>query len=143
MCGCPPQVYRHSVIAQWRALELDVLLTPMLGPALDLNAPGKTTGEAGSPITSLSLVSSLLSSALCLVGLLGSRRRGALGEDSNPDRLAVRLAGEMGVRWYALGGNELLVLSDIQVGGLVTESMVFGRWCLKSRWDLDKPRKQQ
>ena len=105
MCGCPPQVYRHSVIAQWRALELDVLLTPMLGPALDLNAPGKTTGEAGSPITSLSLVSSLLSSALCLVGLLGSRRRGALGEDSNPDRLAVRLAGEMGVRWYALGGN--------------------------------------
>lgn len=82
MCGCPPQVYRHSVMAQWRALELDVLLTPMLGPALDLNGPGKATGEDGSPITSLSPVSSLQSSALCLVGLLGSRRRGALGEDS-------------------------------------------------------------
>ncbi|KAM9690702.1 fatty-acid amide hydrolase 1 isoform 2-T2 [Dama dama] len=38
------EVYRHSVVAQWRALELDVLLTPMLGPALDLNAPGKATG---------------------------------------------------------------------------------------------------
>nr|XP_020732824.1 fatty-acid amide hydrolase 1 [Odocoileus virginianus texanus] len=36
--------YRHSVIAQWRALELDVLLTPMLGPALDLNGPGKAAG---------------------------------------------------------------------------------------------------
>ena len=36
------------------------------------------------------------------------------------------LAGEMGVRWYALGGNERLVLSDIEVGGLVTESMVLG-----------------
>ncbi|XP_004285814.1 fatty-acid amide hydrolase 1 [Orcinus orca] len=38
------EVYRHSVIAQWRAVELDVLLTPMLGPALDLNGPGKATG---------------------------------------------------------------------------------------------------
>ncbi|KAI4549611.1 hypothetical protein MG293_001941 [Ovis ammon polii] len=38
------EVYRHSVMAQWRALELDVLLTPMLGPALDLNGPGKATG---------------------------------------------------------------------------------------------------
>jgi len=38
------EVYRNSVIAQWRALDLDVLLTPMLGPALDLNAPGKATG---------------------------------------------------------------------------------------------------
>uniref|UniRef100_A0A8C3WGK0 Fatty-acid amide hydrolase 1 n=1 Tax=Catagonus wagneri TaxID=51154 RepID=A0A8C3WGK0_9CETA len=38
------EMYRHSVIAQWRALGLDVLLTPMLGPALDLNAPGKATG---------------------------------------------------------------------------------------------------
>ncbi|XP_013377042.1 PREDICTED: fatty-acid amide hydrolase 1 [Chinchilla lanigera] len=36
--------YRHSVIAEWRALKLDVLLTPMLGPALDLNAPGRATG---------------------------------------------------------------------------------------------------
>lgn len=46
---CPPQVYRKTVIAQWRALDLDVLLTPMLGPALDLNAPGKATGEARHP----------------------------------------------------------------------------------------------
>ena len=99
-------------MAQWRALELDVLLTPMMGPALDLNGPGKATGEAGSPITSLSPVSSLLSSALCLVRLLGSRRRGALGEDSTPDRRAVWLAGEKGVRWYALGGNELSIIKD-------------------------------
>ena len=42
---CVPQVYRNTVIAQWKALDLDVLLTPMLGPALDLNAPGRTTGE--------------------------------------------------------------------------------------------------
>ncbi|XP_059545688.1 fatty-acid amide hydrolase 1 isoform X3 [Myotis daubentonii] len=38
------EVYRSSVITQWRALDLDVLLTPMLGPAMDLNAPGKATG---------------------------------------------------------------------------------------------------
>ncbi|XP_007944911.1 fatty-acid amide hydrolase 1 [Orycteropus afer afer] len=38
------EVYRNTVIAQWRALDLDVLLTPMLSPALDLNAPGKATG---------------------------------------------------------------------------------------------------
>ncbi|XP_036112008.1 fatty-acid amide hydrolase 1 [Molossus molossus] len=38
------EVYRNSVIAQWRALDLDVLLTPMLGPAMDLNAPGKASG---------------------------------------------------------------------------------------------------
>uniref|UniRef100_A0A4X1W4W3 Fatty-acid amide hydrolase 1 n=2 Tax=Sus scrofa TaxID=9823 RepID=A0A4X1W4W3_PIG len=38
------EMYRHSVIAQWRALDLDVVLTPMLSPALDLNAPGKATG---------------------------------------------------------------------------------------------------
>ncbi|XP_029804891.1 fatty-acid amide hydrolase 1 isoform X2 [Suricata suricatta] len=38
-----PLVYRNSVIAQWRALDLDVLLTPMLGPALNLNAPGRAT----------------------------------------------------------------------------------------------------
>ncbi|KAK2106672.1 hypothetical protein P7K49_016186, partial [Saguinus oedipus] len=37
-------VYRNTVIDQWKALDLDVLLTPMLGPALDLNAPGRTTG---------------------------------------------------------------------------------------------------
>ncbi|KAM5266407.1 fatty-acid amide hydrolase 1 isoform 1-T5 [Hipposideros larvatus] len=38
------ELYRNSVIAQWRALDLDVLLTPMLGPAMDLNVPGKATG---------------------------------------------------------------------------------------------------
>ncbi|XP_060061938.1 fatty-acid amide hydrolase 1 isoform X2 [Erinaceus europaeus] len=36
--------YRNSVIAQWKALDLDVLLTPMLGPAPNLNAPGRATG---------------------------------------------------------------------------------------------------
>ncbi|KAF6344505.1 fatty acid amide hydrolase [Rhinolophus ferrumequinum] len=38
------EVYRNSVITQWRALDLDVLLTPMLGPAMDLNYPGKAAG---------------------------------------------------------------------------------------------------
>lgn len=38
------EVYRNTVIAQWRALDLDVLLTPMLGPALDLKAAGRATG---------------------------------------------------------------------------------------------------
>ncbi|XP_004599493.2 fatty-acid amide hydrolase 1 [Ochotona princeps] len=38
------EVYRNTVIAQWRALDLDVLLTPMLSPAMDLNAPGQATG---------------------------------------------------------------------------------------------------
>ncbi|KAH0504303.1 Fatty-acid amide hydrolase 1 [Microtus ochrogaster] len=37
-------MYRNSVIAQWKAMNLDVLLTPMLGPALDLNASGRATG---------------------------------------------------------------------------------------------------
>lgn len=61
-CWCPPQLYRNSVIAQWRALDLDVLLTPILGPALDLNAPGRATGEACCPSTPLTCppVSSLL-----------------------------------------------------------------------------------
>lgn len=38
------EMYRSSVITQWRALDLDVLLTPMLGPAMNLNAPGQSTG---------------------------------------------------------------------------------------------------
>ncbi|XP_058159620.1 fatty-acid amide hydrolase 1 isoform X2 [Dasypus novemcinctus] len=38
------ELYRNAVIAQWRALDLDVLLTPMLSPAMDLNAPGRATG---------------------------------------------------------------------------------------------------
>ncbi|XP_006899039.1 PREDICTED: fatty-acid amide hydrolase 1-like [Elephantulus edwardii] len=38
------EMYRNAVIAQWRALDLDVLLTPMLSPALDLNTPGRATG---------------------------------------------------------------------------------------------------
>lgn len=91
--GTLREVYRHSVMAQWESPELDVLLTPMLGPALDLNGPGKATGEAGSPITYLSPVSSFLSSALCLVGLLGSRRRGTPGEDSTPREQARSLVG--------------------------------------------------
>nr|AAH06863.1 Fatty acid amide hydrolase [Mus musculus] len=38
------EMYRQSVIAQWKAMNLDVVLTPMLGPALDLNTPGRATG---------------------------------------------------------------------------------------------------
>lgn len=44
------QMYRCSVITQWRAQELDVVLAPMLGPAPDLNGPGKATGEAPEPL---------------------------------------------------------------------------------------------
>ncbi|XP_043819122.1 fatty-acid amide hydrolase 1-like [Dromiciops gliroides] len=36
--------YRHSVINQWKMLNLDVVLTPMLSPALGINYPGKVTG---------------------------------------------------------------------------------------------------
>ncbi|KAM5249012.1 fatty-acid amide hydrolase 1 [Ctenodactylus gundi] len=38
------EMYRNAVIAEWKALDLDVLLTPMLSPALNLNAPGRATG---------------------------------------------------------------------------------------------------
>lgn len=88
LCWYPPQVYRSSVITQWRALDLDVLLTPMLGPAMDLNAPGKATGEGCLPTMPLPAPPapaspahpfSSMSSALCLARLLGSRRGGALG----------------------------------------------------------------
>ncbi|XP_074077621.1 fatty-acid amide hydrolase 1-like [Macrotis lagotis] len=33
--------YRHTVITQWQKENLDVLLTPMLSPALTINYPGK------------------------------------------------------------------------------------------------------
>ncbi|XP_053539823.1 fatty-acid amide hydrolase 1 isoform X1 [Ictalurus punctatus] len=35
------QVYIHETIAEWRKLELDVLLCPMLGPAYNFNYTGK------------------------------------------------------------------------------------------------------
>ncbi|XP_068949175.1 fatty-acid amide hydrolase 1-like [Petaurus breviceps papuanus] len=38
------QEYRQSVITQWKMLNLDVLLTPMLSPALTVNYPGKVPG---------------------------------------------------------------------------------------------------
>lgn len=60
LCRPPPQVYRNSVIAQWRALDLDVLLTPMLGPALDLKASGDASGEACCPAVPLTPYPSLL-----------------------------------------------------------------------------------
>ncbi|KAM5322509.1 LOW QUALITY PROTEIN: fatty-acid amide hydrolase 1-like [Glossophaga mutica] len=44
------KVYRNSVIAQWRALDLDVLLTPMLSPAMDMNAAGNALGAVGYTI---------------------------------------------------------------------------------------------
>lgn len=37
------EMYRSSVITQWKAQELDVLLTPMLGPAPDLKGPSKAS----------------------------------------------------------------------------------------------------
>uniref|UniRef100_A0A7N4UYU4 Fatty-acid amide hydrolase 1 n=1 Tax=Sarcophilus harrisii TaxID=9305 RepID=A0A7N4UYU4_SARHA len=36
--------YREKVITQWKEKDLDVLLTPMLSPALTINYPGKATG---------------------------------------------------------------------------------------------------
>ncbi|XP_038616072.1 fatty-acid amide hydrolase 1 [Tachyglossus aculeatus] len=36
--------YRHSIITQWKKENLDVVLCPMLGPALSNNYPGKATG---------------------------------------------------------------------------------------------------
>lgn len=63
------QMYRQSVIAQWKALNLDVLLTPMLGPALDLNTPGRATGEAYCPSSNTLIPRPLLSSTLCLMEL--------------------------------------------------------------------------
>ncbi|XP_044532722.1 fatty-acid amide hydrolase 1-like [Gracilinanus agilis] len=36
--------YRYSVITQWKRQHLDVVLAPMLSPALCINCPGKTSG---------------------------------------------------------------------------------------------------
>ncbi|NXE24789.1 FAAH1 hydrolase, partial [Ardeotis kori] len=37
----PPQEFCHQFIAQWKKLNLDVMLCPMLGPALSIGYPGK------------------------------------------------------------------------------------------------------
>ncbi|NXL32983.1 FAAH1 hydrolase, partial [Glaucidium brasilianum] len=37
----PPQEFCHQFIAQWKKLNLDVMLCPMLGPALGIGYPGK------------------------------------------------------------------------------------------------------
>lgn len=128
------QVYRNSVIAQWRALDLDVLLTPMLGPALDLNAPGKATGEVCCPSTHLGHSHLLL--LFCEFSPVPAgcrevqeepwRRTAPLGEGPALGELTVRLAGEMGVIWDVLGGNRLPVLSTTEVGGLELWSLQFG-----------------
>lgn len=73
-----------------------------------------------------------MSSALCLARLLGSRRRGALGRiwllgDSSSGWLQ---------RWDILGGISVDIILLARVYGL-------WRWDLRSRWDLDKPRKQE
>lgn len=129
-----PQVYRNSVIAQWKALDLDVLLTPMLGPALNLNAPGRATGEACCPICSPHTPTfpfSSMGSYLSLVELLeveeeeepqGRSPRGGAQHWRRCPLLwgsqAAWLAGEMGVMWDALGGDELPVICTVQVGDL-------------------------
>lgn len=41
----PPQDFRHQFIAQWNKLNLDVLLCPMLGPALGIGYPAKLSGR--------------------------------------------------------------------------------------------------
>ncbi|NWX39612.1 FAAH1 hydrolase, partial [Steatornis caripensis] len=37
----PPQEFRHQFVAQWKKLNLDVMLCPMLGPALSIGYPEK------------------------------------------------------------------------------------------------------
>uniref|UniRef100_A0A8C0BID2 Fatty-acid amide hydrolase 1 n=1 Tax=Buteo japonicus TaxID=224669 RepID=A0A8C0BID2_9AVES len=37
----PPQEFCHQFIAQWKKLNLDVMLCPMLGPAFGIGYPGK------------------------------------------------------------------------------------------------------
>lgn len=134
------QVFRNSVIAQWRALDLDVLLTPMLGPALDLNAPGKATGEVSCPSTYLghSHPPSLFCEFSPMPNRLLGSTSGALGrvaplqEVPALEELTVRLAGEMGVIW------ELCMLK-LEI--LRSRACGLGRCSLKSRWDLEKPGK--
>lgn len=36
-----PQAYRSQFITQWRELQLDVVLCPVLGPAFTVGFPGK------------------------------------------------------------------------------------------------------
>lgn len=134
----PSQVYRNSVIAQWRALDLDVLLTPMLGPALDLNAPGKATGEVSCPSThrdTPACLSSSVSSAQCPAGCgeaTGKYKRslgGGLHPWGGPCPWGAHSPTgwrEMGVTWDALGGNELPVLSTTEVRDLELRSLWFG-----------------
>lgn len=59
------------------------------------------------------------------MGLLGSRRRGALGEGLALAGLTVWLAGEMGVICDALGGNELPVLHTLELQSLWFREVVF------------------
>lgn len=42
----PPQDFCHQFIAQWKQLNLDVMLCPMLGPALGIGYPAKLSGRA-------------------------------------------------------------------------------------------------
>lgn len=41
----PPQDFCHQFIAQWKKLNLDVMLCPMLGPAFGIGYPAKLSGR--------------------------------------------------------------------------------------------------
>lgn len=44
----PPQEFSQQFIAQWKKLNLDVMLCPMLGPALGIGYPSKLSGRTAN-----------------------------------------------------------------------------------------------
>lgn len=44
----PPQEFCHQFITQWKKLNLDVMLCPMLGPALRIGYPEKLSGRTAN-----------------------------------------------------------------------------------------------
>ncbi|CAJ0966818.1 unnamed protein product, partial [Ranitomeya imitator] len=64
-----PKVYRQEFITQWRAHGLDVLICPILGPALTLGYPGKLSSlwnrQRGAPLAHPVCGSSLAGRTMC------------------------------------------------------------------------------